>query len=96
MPFVRYSHIVQAMKTTEVTEQHFEALHRIYGNHTEAAKALGVTQRHYAYVRQTRKMSGPLRILILSKTELPTENQEGHPLPTPPQPDEAAQTQGAA
>lgn len=81
LPFVRYSHIVRAMKTTEVTDEHFEALRRIYGNHTEAAAALGVTQRHYAYVRQTGKMSGPLRLLILERCPLP---------PSPSQPQEGA------
>lgn len=66
--------------TTEVTEQHFEALRSMFGNHTLAACALGVTQRHYAYVRQTGKMSGPLRRLILSLC-----NQSFRPLASQPQ-----------
>ena len=49
----------------EITKQHFENLRVKFGNHTKAAKALGIGANHYRYVRKTGKMSEPLARLII-------------------------------
>lgn len=60
------------MKTT-ITHKHFEALHEKYGNHSDAARALGTTPSNYRHVRATMKMSGPLRAAILRLAQLPCQ-----------------------
>lgn len=70
----------------------FERLREKFGNHTEAAKALGITPESYRRVRRTGVMSGSLHRLILLLSSSDQFDESGHPLPSSsqPHPDEAA------
>jgi len=56
------------MLKEQINKKHFQVLYEKFGNHTEAAKYLGITRPHYHYVRKTGKMSESLAKLILFLT----------------------------
>ena len=48
-----------------INPEHFEILRKRYGNHSDAARALGLGPSHYRYIRRTLRMSSALRKFIL-------------------------------
>lgn len=63
------------MGNTKVTDEDFAVLEAIYGNHTQAAKAIGVDRRHYRRLRAGKFVGGmAARIVALAAKDAQRES----------------------